>query len=80
MTPRTGRRRSPSDVVRYEFRLDGRLSETVTAAFPELEEATAPTEGTVLFGEVEDEAHLYGLLERFQTLGIPVQEMRRLPD
>jgi hypothetical protein len=28
----------------------------------------------------QDDAHLHGLLSRFQTLGLTVLEMRRLPD
>ncbi|MFF3325105.1 hypothetical protein [Streptomyces sp. NPDC002889] len=65
--------------MRYEFRVSGRLSRVVADAFPELEKVTAP-EQTVLFGTVTDDAHLYGLLVRFQDLALPVLEMRRLPD
>lgn len=35
---------------------------------------------TVLFGEVVDEAHLFGLLARFQSLGLRVLEMRQMPE
>jgi len=35
---------------------------------------------TVLFGPVEDEAHLYGLLARCQSLGLRVMEMRQVPE
>jgi hypothetical protein len=35
---------------------------------------------TVLFGTVIDEAHLYGLLVRCQSLGLRVMEMRQLPE
>ncbi|MDH6129920.1 hypothetical protein P3T39_006913 [Kitasatospora sp. GP82] len=37
-------------------------------------------EQTLLFGTVTDEAHLYGLLARFQSLGLRVLEMRKLPE
>ena len=67
-------------MVRYEFLLEGRLSETVLAMFPELTARPGPIGGTVLFGPVEGRAHLSGLLDRFQTLGLTVVEMRRLPD
>jgi len=66
--------------VRYEFLLRGRISETVRAAFPELEAADAPTGGTALFGPIRDKAHLRGLLARFDELGLTVIEMRQLPD
>ncbi|MFI1394305.1 hypothetical protein [Streptomyces sp. NPDC020681] len=65
--------------MRYEFRITGRLSLTVADAFPELEKVLAPQQ-TLLFGRVTDEAHLYGLLVRFQDLGLHVVEMRQLPD
>ncbi|MCD9874828.1 hypothetical protein [Streptomyces guryensis] len=64
--------------MRYEIRVEGQMSDTLTAAFPELD-CTVATRQTVLFGEVTDEAHLYGLLARFQSLGLHVVEMRRLP-
>lgn len=35
---------------------------------------------TLLYGPVVDEAHLYGLLARFRSLGLRVVEMRQLPD
>lgn len=66
--------------VRYEFLVSGRLSETAAAFFPELSRSTGAAGGTVLFGEVEDDAHLHGLLDRFHTLGVTLLEMRRLPD
>ncbi|MFD4138688.1 hypothetical protein OHS70_02095 [Streptomyces sp. NBC_00390] len=65
--------------MRYEFRITGRLSAVVGDAFPELEKESVP-EQTLLFGNVTDDAHLYGLLVRFQDLGLPVLEMRRLPE
>jgi hypothetical protein len=33
-----------------------------------------------MFGPVEDNAHLHGLLDRFQTFGLTVLELRQLPD
>ncbi|MCF3137480.1 hypothetical protein [Streptomyces olivochromogenes] len=65
--------------MRYEFRIDGRLSETLAEAFPELDHVVVSDE-TLLFGPVVDEAHLYGLLARLQSLGLHVLEMRRLPE
>jgi hypothetical protein len=65
--------------MRYEIRVDGQMSDTLTEAFPELESFVASPQ-TVLFGPVTDEAHLYGLLARFQSLGLHVVEMRRLPE
>ncbi|MER6446703.1 hypothetical protein DEJ51_32420 [Streptomyces venezuelae] len=64
--------------MRYEFRVSGVVPDTLAATFPELDRLRVP-EQTLLFGSVADEAHLYGLLTRFQSLGLRVLEMRRLP-
>jgi hypothetical protein len=66
--------------VRYEFLIAERPSGAVLASFPELQAAPGPAGGTALWGEIEDTAHLHGVLARFQTFGIDVLEMRRLPD
>ena len=66
--------------MRYEFLLPGRVSETVCAAFPELTARPSPTGGTAMYGPVRDSAALHGLLDRFQTLGLTVVELRQLPD
>lgn len=65
---------------RYEFLLGERVSDTVRSAFPELRTTAGAAGGTVFFGVIEDAAHLHGVLARFQTLGLTVLEMRRLPD
>ncbi|MEU9339033.1 hypothetical protein AB0D49_38810 [Streptomyces sp. NPDC048290] len=65
--------------MRYEIRVDGLMSDTLTRAFPELGHVVISGQ-TVLFGPVVDEAHLYGLLSRFQSLGLRVVEMRQLPE
>ena len=70
----------PDSMVRYEFLMHGTIEETVLGAFPELRAARGPAGGTVLFGAVHDDAHLHGLLARFQAFGLTVLEMRRLPD
>ncbi|NUL01984.1 hypothetical protein HRW07_01705 [Streptomyces lunaelactis] len=64
--------------MRYEFRIAGVVSDALAEAFPELDRVTAPEE-TLFLGTVIDEAHMYGLLNRFQSLGLRVLEMRRMP-
>ena len=66
--------------MRYEFIIQGSLSEDVMAALPELSSTSYPTCGTVLFGSVQDESDVATLLARFANLGLSVVEMRRLPD
>ncbi|MFC9930762.1 hypothetical protein [Streptomyces sp. NPDC127190] len=65
--------------MHYEIRVDGHMSETLVQAFPELEHVRMSGQ-TVLFGPVIDEAHLYGLLNRCQSLGLRVVELRQLPE
>ncbi len=64
--------------ARYEFRVEGRLSDEVAGEFDELEVTRAAPE-TVMHGEVVDEAHLHGILARFQDLGLRVVSMRQVP-
>jgi hypothetical protein len=65
--------------MRYEIRVDGQMSETLSKAFPELDHVVMSGQ-TVMFGPVVDEAHLYGLLARCQSLGLRVVEMRQVPE
>ncbi|MCZ4125155.1 hypothetical protein [Streptomyces sp. H39-S7] len=65
--------------MRYEIRVEGHMSETLAQAFPELGHVVMSGQ-TVLYGPIVDEAQLYGLLARFQSLGLRVLEMRQLPE
>ncbi len=64
--------------MRYEIRVEGQLSEPLIRMFPELDHVTMSGQ-TLLFGQVVDEAHLYGLLARCQSLGLRVLELRQTP-
>ena len=63
----------------YEIRIKGRLSDTLVAAFEGMRASVEPVE-TVLYGPVQDQAALYGLLDRIQSLGLELVEIRRLPE
>ncbi|MFI6009215.1 hypothetical protein ACIBAG_10325 [Streptomyces sp. NPDC051243] len=65
--------------MRYEIRVDGQMSDELTTAFPELDSFVVPRQ-TVLYGQVKDDSQLYGLLVRFQSLGLRILEFRRLPE
>ncbi|GGW42287.1 hypothetical protein GCM10010503_18350 [Streptomyces lucensis JCM 4490] len=65
--------------MRYEIRVEGHVSETLAKVFPELDHVVVAGQ-TLLFGPVVDEAHLYGLLARFRSVGLRVVEMRQLPE
>jgi hypothetical protein len=63
----------------YEIRIRGHLSDSMLAVFGGLT-ATVETGETVLRGQVRDQAALYGLLDRVQSLGLELIEVRRLPE
>ena len=62
----------------YEIRIKGRLSESVLAAFEGLRATVEPVE-TVLHGPVADQSSLHGLLDRIQSLGLELVEIRQFP-
>jgi hypothetical protein len=61
----------------YEITVRGRLSVTLVAAFDGLFATAAPA-GTVLCGEL-DQAALYGVLDRIDSLGLELLDVRRSP-
>jgi hypothetical protein len=65
-------------VWHYEIRVHGHLGETFRAAFPGLR-ARIDGQDTVLSGVLADRAALYGVLAEFETLGLELIELRRLP-
>jgi hypothetical protein len=64
---------------RYEFHVSGRLSERTSGAFSELVVMRAPPE-TILYGDIEDEARLHGVLATMQDLGMRVVAPHEVPD
>ena len=62
---------------RYEFRVDGLLSEEARAAFVDMRTTEAPPQ-TVIDGEVLDESHLRGVIAQLRTLGLNL--ISALPD
>ena len=56
--------------TRYRIVLRGRLSERFASAFDGMALEPAPDQQTVLVGDVRDQAHLYGLLDRLRDFGI----------
>jgi hypothetical protein len=62
----------------YEIHIKGRLSDSVLAAFEGLTATVQPVE-TVLHGPVQDQSSLHDLLDRIQSLGLELIEIRQLP-
>ena len=65
--------------TKYEFRIRGRLSQPDLDRLDMLEPGRERVE-TVLHGPVRDQAELHGILDRVQSLGLELVEVRRLPD
>ena len=70
--------RVPAPGQRYEIRVRGRVSDATLSSFEGMDADLAPAE-TVLHGPVTDQAGLHGLLDRIQSLGLELIEVRRLP-
>ena len=68
----------PHDGGSYEIHIKGRLSDSVLGAFQGLTATVQPVE-TVLHGPVQDQSSLHDLLDRIQSLGLELVEIRRLP-
>jgi hypothetical protein len=67
-----------SEAGGYEIRIKGRVTDSFRIAFEDLTVTVNPVE-TVLRGADLDQAALYSILERIQTLGFELIEVRRLP-
>jgi hypothetical protein len=61
----------------YEIRVSGTLPPEALLDFERLSASVKHVE-TVLHGPLADQAALYGLLTRLETLGVQVLEVRRL--
>jgi hypothetical protein len=61
----------------YEITVRGRLSATLAAAFDGLD-AIDSTAGTVFRGDL-DQAALHGVLDRIESLGLELLDVRRSP-
>lgn len=72
---------STSGPRRYQFVIEGELSERVLAAFPELRPSShSPTGTTTLYGLVDDSTAMRGVMARIDTLGLTLLSMSQLPD
>ena len=60
----------------YQITVAGRLSATLIGAFDGLT-ARPSAAGTVLCGEIVDQAALFGLLTRIESLGLELVDVRR---
>lgn len=64
---------------RYEIRLPYALSETLAAAFPEMEAVQLGSSTTILTGLLRDQSELHGLIARIADMGLDIIEVRQDP-
>jgi hypothetical protein len=63
--------------TKYEITVRGRLGASLLAAFDGVT-ATSSADETVLAGDIADQAALYGVLERVESLGLELLAVRRV--
>ena len=63
----------------YVISIRGRVGPSLLTAFSPMQASTVPGH-TVLRGPLEDQAALYGVLARIQSLGLELEEVRCLSD
>jgi hypothetical protein len=64
--------------MRYEFRVDGRLTDEARGAFLGMRITEVPRQ-TLIDGEVLDESQLHGVIAQIQALGMTVVSVRPVP-
>jgi hypothetical protein len=74
--PPAGRTDALEVASHYEIRIKGRVSDSLLPLFEGLSAHVEPVE-TTLYGNLEDQAALHGLLERIEALGLELIEVRR---
>jgi hypothetical protein len=63
---------------RYEFRVDGQLTDQAREAFCDMRIEELPA-GATLLGNVIDESHLLGIMAQCRVLGLTVVSAHRIP-
>ena len=63
--------------VDYEIRIKGSLSDSLSGAFEDFTASVKPAE-TVMRGELRDQSELHGVLDRIQSLGLELIEVRQI--
>ena len=71
--------REPTTRRRFEFRVQGSLSESARRALDGLVIVDAPQE-VIILGEVIDESHLHGILALVRSLDLHLVSMYEVPD
>ena len=65
-------------MMRYVFRVDGKLTDEARDALAGMQITEAPQQ-TIIDGEVLDESQLHGIIVQLHTLGISVVSVHPIP-
>ena len=69
--------------TRYEFRVNGRLSQEMQAWFEDMtlsvDETTSPPQ-TIVQGIIRDQAALYRVISRLRDLGLTLLSVNHIPE
>jgi hypothetical protein len=63
----------------YVIRIKGMIGDPLLESFGDLDASIKPAE-TILRGVITDQAELHGLLDRIQSLGLELIEIRQVQD
>jgi hypothetical protein len=66
-------------MTRYEFRVEGRLTDEARTALGDMRITEVPLQ-TVIDGEVLDDSHLHGVIVQLQALGITLVSAHPIPE
>jgi hypothetical protein len=69
-----------SEPLFYEIRVEGHIGPSWSSWFEGLIIRCKENGETVLAGPIRDDAALYGVLMRIRDLGLPLLEVKRIPD
>ena len=64
--------------MRYEFRVEGRVTDEARATFVDMR-ITEASPQTLLEGDVLDESQLHGIIVQLQTFGMTVVSVHPVP-
>ncbi|NKQ52329.1 hypothetical protein HFP15_05490 [Amycolatopsis sp. K13G38] len=66
---------------KYEFRVCGRLSDPVREAVGEFSDVriVAAEPETLIYGTIDDQSHLHGLLVLLENLGLHIVSVHEIP-
>ncbi|MDV6271803.1 hypothetical protein [Rhodococcus globerulus] len=66
--------------IRYQFLIDGDVSDHMNVTFPDMKVASTAGGYTSLHGPAADYIAMRSIMARLDSLGLTIAELRKLPD